>query len=125
MKRTGLRRLYMEAEEIAKNILWLQKKIENSVLPRERDRNQSNLKAQEKKLEGLKDKAFNYGKGDVVWGFKVKILNSPNRNKLTEMKIYYSNVEEEELDLLLNRDLKGLKYKVLKKTRIKTGELFE
>lgn len=118
MKRTGLRRLYMEAEEIAKNILWLQKKIENSVLPRERDRNQSNLKAQEKKLEGLKDKAFNYGKGDVVWGFKVEIGKEIK-------KIYYSNVEEEELDLLLNRDLKGLKYKVLKKTRIKTGELFE
>lgn len=119
MKKTGLKRLHMEAEEIVKNIQWLQRKIETSILPRERDRNLSNLHSQVKKLEGLKDKAFNYAKNEVVYGFKLQVEGVPG-----ERKIYYSNVEEEELELLLNRDLKGLEYKVLKKTKIKTGEIF-
>ena len=129
IRKTGLKRLHMEAEEIAKNIAGIKEQIEvNKAQLRSRGtyttsitRLQSQLKAQESRYNGILEKAENYGKGQNIFVVKVEV-----RHTLSTVSIgciYYSEVELEEVDLLIARDFKGLDYRVLEVREITTGTI--
>lgn len=116
MKKYDLKRLGMEAQEYQKDIDWLKKRLENEVGARQIGRINSDLRARQKRLDGILDKARNYGKGIEVFLLQVYIEGQG------EVMIPYVDVEEKEIDLLLARDLKGLNYKLLRNIKRKTGE---
>lgn len=123
-KVTGLKRLSMEAQEIQKNIEWLEQQLSELKLNHPRNRVISQIKAQAKRLKGIQYKAEAYGKGTTVWVIEVEVkYRSDTQSQSVVKTIYYTGVEKDELDLLIGRDFKGLNYRVLMKNAIKTGEI--
>lgn len=115
-RKTSLKHLEMEAEELSKNIAFVKNLLSTTHPNRaEKKRLENQLRAQTKRYEGVLEKANNYGK-EKYW--KVRVATGTGIKTL----IYPGYVEVHELQGLVSRDL-GYKVNNLSADPITTPNL--